>query len=263
MMSTQISTPSLFRCFQSLLTFIFVSICLFLLAILTFLTLRKHLMPISHLVISMPLGFPLSFNPENDSTNFPSHLVSSINLSDTISEKSPLDIYHHSYRIELLCYSPRSYRNRQIGSFFVQLILYSTSNQIIIEHSRLILFPYESEIVHIIRTLILLPLSIFRIDYDQWKIKQILIERLTNQEKSKSSIQMVQLKIIPSVFQLDQCSIHFHVLNLTGFVYFFLYYPIITGCLSIFVLFSIYMTFYLIITGLTMLNQMTKSQKKD
>ncbi len=257
------STPSLFRCVQSLLTFIFVSICLFLLSIFTFLTLRKHLMPISHLVIPISFGFPSLFNPQIDSTKLPSYLVSSINLSDSMYDKFPLDISHYPYRIELHCYSPRSYQNRQLGSFFVQLILFSTSNEIILEHSRLILYPYQSDIVRLIRTILFLPLSILRIDYDRWELKQILIERLINSEKTKNTIEMIQLNIIPSSFQLDQCSIHFHILDLTGLVYFYFYYPILTGCLSIFVLFSIYMTFYLIITALTMLNQMTKTKKHE
>jgi len=260
-MSTNISTSSLIRCLQSLLTFIFVSICLFLLSIFTFLTIRKHLIPIKHLIIPVNLGFPSSFNPKDDLTNFPSYLVSSINLSDPMYDKFPLDISQHSYRIELICSSPRSYKNRQLGSFFAQLILYSTTKQLIIEQSRLILFPYQSDIVRLIRTIIFLPLSIFHIDYDQWKLKQILIERLINYEKSKNFIEIIQLNIIPSSFQLDHCSLHFHILDLTGLVYLYIHYPLLTGCLSIFVLFSIYMTFYLIITGLTMLNQMTKSKK--
>jgi hypothetical protein len=220
-------------------------------------------MPISHLVIPISFGFPLSYNPKIDSTNIPSYLVSSINLSDSMYDKSPLDISHYPYRIELHCHSPRSYQNRQLGSFFVQLILYSTSNQMIIEHSRLILYPYQSDIVRLIRTLIFLPLSIFHIDYDRWELKQVLIERLINTEKSKNMIEFIQLNIIPSSFQLDRCSIHFHILDLTGLVYFYFYYPILTGCLSIMVLFSIYMTFYLIITALTMLNQMTKTKRQD
>jgi hypothetical protein len=227
------------------------------------LTLRKHLIPISHLVIPIPLGLPSSFDLKNDSIKFPSYLVSSINLSDPMYDQFPLDISHYSYRIEFICSSPRSYTNRQLGSFFVQLILYSTTKQLIIEHSRLILFPYQSDLVRLIRTWIFLPLSIFYIDYDQWKFKEILIERLINHEKSKNFIEIIQINIIPSSFQLDQCSLHFHILDLTGFVYLFLNYPIITGCLSICVLFSMYMTFYLIITGLTMLNQMTKSKKRE
>ncbi len=262
-MSTYINTRSLTWCLQSLMTLIFVSIGLFLLSILTFFTLRKHLIPISHLVMPISFGLPSSFDLQNDSTKFPSYLVSSINLSNPMYDKTPLDISHYSYRIEFICYSPRSYKNRQLGSFFVQIMLYSTSKQLIIEHSHLILFPYESEIVRLIRTFILLPLSIFHIDYDQWKLKQILIERLTNDDQLKNFIELIQLNVIPSSFQLDQCSIHFHILDLTGLVYLFLNYPILTGCLSIFVLFSIYMTFYLIITGLTILNQMTKYKKKE
>jgi hypothetical protein len=217
-------------------------------------------MPISHLVIPIALGFPSSFNPTHDANNIPSYLVSYVNLSDRMYDRNPLDISHHSYRIEFICHSPRSHRNRQLGSFFVQLLLYSTSNQLIIEHSRVILFPYQSELSRLIRTIIFLPLSIFYMDYDQWNLKQILIERLTNHEKSKRSIEIIQLNIIPSSFQLDQCSLHFHVLDLTGLAYSFINYPLLTGCLSICVLFSIYMTFYLIITGLTMLNQMTKKE---
>jgi hypothetical protein len=94
-------------------------------------------------------------------------------------------------------------------------------------------------------------------------LKQILIERLINSDELKNTIEVIQLNIIPSSFQLDRCSIHFHILELTGLVYFYYYYPILTGCLSIFVLFSIYMTFYLIITALTMLNQMTKIKKHE
>ena len=263
MTSSNISARSVFRCFQSLLTFIFVSICLFLLSVLTFFTLRKHLLPISHLDIPIPLGLPPSFNPKNDAQNFPSYLVSTIDLSDPMYEKSPLDISYHSYRIELHCQSPRSYQNRQLGSFFVQIILSSTSKQLIIEQSRLILFPYQSEIVYWIRTMIFLPLSILGIDYDRWNLKEILIERSNYQEKSKNLLEVIQLNVIPSSFQLDQCSLHFHILDLTGIVYFYMYYPIITGCLSIFVLFSIYMTFYLIITTITMLNQTSKVKKDE
>lgn len=263
-MSTNFSAYSFIRCLQSVLTIVFVSICLFLLSILTYFTLRKHLMPLSRLDIPISFGLPASFDPKNDSmfykssTISPPYLVSYINLSDTMYDKYPLDISHHSYYIEFVCHSPRSYRNRQLGSFFIQLILYSTSNQLIIDHSRLILFPYESEIIRLIRVLIFLPLSIFRITHDQWHLKQILIERLINPEESKRFIEIIQLNIIPPAFQLDQCSLHFHIRDLTGLAYSFINYPILTGCLSICVLFSIYMTFYLIITGLTMLNQMTK-----
>lgn len=259
-MGTYISTRSLIRCFQSLLTFIVVSICLFILSILTYFTLRKHLMPTSHLVVPIALGFPSSFNLKTDAINSPPYLVSYRNLSDTLYDKSPLDISQHSYRIEFTCHSPRSYRNRQLGSFYVQLLLYSTSNQLIIDHSCLILFPYQSELSRLIRTIIFLPLSIFHIDYDQWNLKHTLIERLINHEKSKRFIEVIQLNIIPSSFQLDQCSLHFHILDLTGLAYSFINYPLLTGFLSIFVLFSIYMTFYLIITGLTMLNQLTKKE---
>ncbi|CAF3398743.1 unnamed protein product [Rotaria sp. Silwood1] len=244
-MGTYLSTRNVFQYTQSLVTFICGSICLFLLAILTYITLRKHLLPISHLVIPMPLGFPSSFNPKDDSiflkssTNFPSYLVSYINLSDAMYDRYPLDISSHSYRVEVNCYAPRSYRNRQLGSFFIQLILNSTSKQIIIEHSRLILYPYESDMIRLIRTIIFLPLSIFHIDYDRWHLKQILIERLNNHEKSKRFIEIIQLNIIPSTFQLDQCSIHFNIRDLTGLVYFFINYPILTGCFSICVLFSI------------------------
>lgn len=261
-MSTYISTRSLIRCFQSLLTLIFVSICLFLLSIVTFLTLRKHLLPISHLIIPISFGFPSSYNVQTtNSTSFPSYLVSSINLTDPMYDKTPLDISHHSYRVELLCSSPYSYRNRQLGSFFVQLILFSTRKEIIIEHSQLILFPYQSEIIRLIRVFIFLPLSIFNIDYNQWKFQKVLIERLINHEKSKNFIEIVQLNVIPSSFQLDQCSLHFHILDVTGLIYLYLKYPFLTGCFSTFFLFSIYMTFYLIITGIKMLNQMSKSDK--
>ncbi|CAF4109770.1 unnamed protein product [Rotaria sp. Silwood2] len=223
-MGTYLSTRNLIQCTQSLVTFICGSICLFLLSILTYVTLRKHLLPISHLVMAMSFGFPPSFNPKDDSiflkssTNFPPYLVSYINLSDIMYDKYPLDISSHSYRVELNCCSPRSYRNRQLGSFFVQLLLNSTSNQLIIEHSRLILFPYESDIIRLIRLFIFLPLSIFHIDYDRWYIKEILIERLNNHEKSKRFIETIQLNIVPSTFQLDQCSIHFYIRDLTGLI---------------------------------------------
>jgi hypothetical protein len=263
-MSTYISTRSLFRCFQSLLTFVFVSICLFVLSILTFLTLRKQLIPVSHYVIPISFGFPSSFDPKtNTPTNLPLYLVSSINLSDPMYDKSPVDISHHPYSVQLTCSSPYSYINRQHGSFFVQLIVYSTTKQLIIERSQQILLPYQSEIVRLIRIIIFLPLSLFNIDYTKWKFEKVLIERLITYDTSKNFIEIIQLNIIPSSFQLDQCSLHLHILDLTGFVYLFLNYPFITGCLSIFVLFSIYMTFYLIITGLSMLNQMTKSKKKE
>ncbi|CAF0776968.1 unnamed protein product [Rotaria sordida] len=223
-MGTRFSTRNLIQYTQSLMTFICGSICLLLLSILTYVTLRKHLLPTSHLIMPMSLGLPPSFNLKDDliflksSTNFPSYLVSYINLSDTIYDQYPLDISSHSYRVELHCYSPRSYRNRQLGSFFVQLILNSTSHQLIIEHSRLILFPYQSDIIRLIRTFLFLPLSIFRIDYDRWHLKEILIERLNNQEKSKRFIEIIQLNIIPSTFQLDQCSIHFDIRDLTGLI---------------------------------------------
>ncbi|UJR36537.1 hypothetical protein I4U23_029257 [Adineta vaga] len=265
-MRTIYSTPSFIRCFQSILTFIFVSICLFLLSLLTYFTLKKHLIPVSHLVIPISLGLPKDFDPKMDidssksSTHFPPYLVSYINLSDTLYNQSPLDISRHPYTIELVCHSPRSYRNRQTGSFFVQIILHSTTDQLIIERSRLILYPYQSEIVRIIRTLIFLPFSIFNIDYDRWYLQQILLERLTNGDQSKSFVEKIQLNIIPPSFELDQCSLHFHICDLTGLVYSFVNYPILTGCLAIFFLFSIYMTFYLIITGLTLLNQMTKTE---
>ena len=258
-MSVSENTRSLFQCFQSLLTLIFVSICLFVLSILTFLTLRKHLMPISQLVLPVSFGLPSSF----DMKTSPTYLVSSINLSDPIYQNTPLDLSDHPYRIEFICNSPRSYTNHQLGSFFVQLILSSTTKELIREQSRLILFPYQSNLVRLIRTLMFLPLSIFHIDYDRWVFKEVLIERLVDSNPSKRFLEFIQLNIIPPAFQLDQCSIHFYILDLTGFVYFFLNYPIITGCLSIFVLFSTYMTFYLIITGLTMLNQMTKIKKKE
>ncbi|CAF1080748.1 unnamed protein product [Adineta steineri] len=224
-MGTNYSTRSFIQCFQSILTFVFVSICLFLLSILTYFTLRKHLMPISHLVIPISFGLPKSFDPNNDSNflkssiNFPSYLASYNNLSDPMYDKSPLDISQHTYSIELICNSPRSYINRQLGSGFVQLILYSTSNEKIFEHSRLILYPYQSEIVRFIRTIIFLPLSILHIDYDQWYLKEILIERLNNHDISKDPIEVIQLNIIPSSFQLDRCSIHFHIRDLTGLIY--------------------------------------------
>ena len=195
----------------------------------------------------------------------PNYLVSSIDLSDSSWEKSPLDISQQSYRIELHCQSPRSYHNRQLGSFFIQLILRSTSNELIIERSRMILFPYQSELVRLLRTLTFLPLSFFGQDYDRWEWKEILVERLIKQNKSREFLGHIQIQTIPSSFQLEQCSLHFHVLDLTGLVYFFLYYPILTSCLSICVLFSVYMTFYLIITALTMFNQMTTigAKKKE
>jgi hypothetical protein len=84
------------------------------------------------------------------------------------------------------------------------------------------------------------------------------MERLANSDTSKRSVEIVQLNIFPSSFQLDQCSIHFYILDLTGLAYSYIHYPILTGCLSIFVLFSIYMTFYLIISCLTLLNQIAK-----
>jgi hypothetical protein len=175
-MSTDLSTCSLIRCIQSLLTFTFASICLFILSILTYFALRNHLIPTSHLVIQVPLGLPPSFHPDEGSifikppTTSPLYLVGYVNLSDTIHEKSSLDISHYSYRIELTCHSPRSYINRQLGSFFVQLILYSSSNKLIIEHSRLILFPYRSDIIRLIRTFLFLPISLFYSNYDQWNV---------------------------------------------------------------------------------------------
>lgn len=263
MMSTYFTTSHLIRCFQSLLTFFFVSICLFLLSILTYFTIRKHLLPVSHLVLPVSFGLPPSFHSENHSMKLPNYLVSSINLTDPIWEKSPLDISQQPYHIELHCQSPRSDHNRQLGSFFIQLILTSTSNQLILERSRMILFPYQSRLVHFLRTLMFLPLSIFGNDYDRWEWKETLIERLIKQEKPNDYLGLIQIHIIPSSFQLEQCSLHFHILDLTGLVYFYLYYPILTGCLSIFVLFSVYMTFYLIITALTMFNQMTNTKTKE
>ncbi|CAM4876953.1 unnamed protein product [Rotaria socialis] len=227
-MGTSLSTRNLIQYTQSLFTFICGSICLFLLSILTYVTLRKHLIPISHLIIPISLGFPPLLNSKPDfnflkpPTNIPSYLVSYVNLSDTMYDRYPLDISSHIYRIELSCDSPRSYRNRQLGSFYVQLILYSTSNEIIIEHSRVILFPYQSDIIRLVRTIIFLPLSIFRIGYDRWHLKEILIDRLTNHEKSKRFVEIIQLNIVPSSFQIDRCSIHFNIRDLTGLAYFFI-----------------------------------------
>lgn len=258
-MGTYFSTRNLIQFLQTLLTFIGGSICLFLLSIVTYFTLRKLLLPIPHLAIPISLGLPSSFSAKDESmllkssVNTLPYLVSYTNLSDPMYERFPLDISTHAYRVELICHSPRSYRNRQIGSVFVQLLLYSTSHDLVLEHSRSILFPYESDIVRLIRTFIFLPLSIFHIDYDKWHLYETLIERLTNHEKSKSYIEIIQLNILPSTFQLDQCSLHFHIRDLTGLVYFYLNYPIITGCFSVCVLFSMYMTFYLIVTGLSML----------
>ena len=260
-MGTNLSTRSLIQLIQIFLTFICVSLCLFLLSILTYYTLQRHLIPITHLDIPIVFGFPPTFHSNEESIfvqsppNHLSHLISYTNLSDPMYDRTPLDISDHSYSIELICHLPRTYRNRQLGSFFVQLLLYSTSKQLIIEHSRLILFPYQSELIRLLRTLILLPLSIFHIDYDRWHLKQILIERLINHDKSKRYVDIIQLNIIPPTFQLDQCSIHFHILDLTGFAYLFVNYPILTGGLSIFIFFSTYLTFYLVITSLTMLNQ--------
>lgn len=265
-MGTTHSTPRWIRCLQSMLTFIFVSVCLLLLAILTYFTLRKHIMPTSHLVIPISLGLPADFDPKtnamfaNSPNTYPPYLVSYVNLSDTLHNQPALDVSRHPYGVELVCYSARSYRNRQLGSFFVQLVAYSSSNQVIAEHSRMILYPYQSEIVRLARTVLFLPLSIFHLDYDRWHLKQVLIERLTTDDKSKRFLERLQLTVIPSSFQLDQCSLHLHIRELTGLVYSFINYPILAGCLSIAVLFSIYMTFYLIVTGLTLLNQMQKAE---
>lgn len=270
MMGITLSTRNLFQYTQSLITFICGTICLFLLSILTYFTLRKHLIPISHLIIPISFGFPPSFDSTSSINilktpppDVPSYLVSYVNLSDPLYERYPLDISSHVYRVELNCDSPRSYRNRQLGSFYVQLILHSTSKQIIIEHSRIILFPYQSDIVRLIRTLIFLPLSIFRIDYDRWHLKEILLERLANHDKSKRFVEIIQLNVIPSTFQIDHCSLHFNIRDLTGLVYFFINYPILTGMFSIGALFSMYMTFYMIITALSLLNRTQTTIKTE
>ena len=255
-MSASIGTLSVFRCVQSVLTCLFVSICLFLLSILTYVTLRKHLMPVSHLIIPVPFGLPS--NSAQPPTDFPAYLVSRVNLSDTFGEHSSLDIASHAYRIDFECHSPRSYINRQLGSFFVQLALHSNTGQLIVEHSRLILFPYQSDIVRLIRTVLLLPLSLVGVDHDRWHFEQTLVDRLTSDALSKRFMQVIQLNIYPPSFQLDQCRLHFHVLDLTGLVYSFIHYPILTSCLSTVVLFVIYMTFYLLIASLSVLNQMTR-----
>ena len=255
-MSASIGTLSLFRCVQSVLTCVFVSICLFLLSILTYVTLRKHLMPVSHLIIPVPFGLPSS--AAQPPTGFPTYLVSRVNLSDTFGEPYSLDIASHTYRIEFECHSPRSYINRQLGSFFVQLTLHSNTGQLIVEHSRLILFPYQSEIVRLLRTVLLLPFALAGVDYDRWHVEQTLVERLTSDARSKRYMQLIQLNIYPPSFQLDRCRLHFHVLDLTGLVYSFIHYPILTSCLSTGVLFVIYMTFYLLIASLSVLNQMTE-----
>ena len=253
MSPSSFSIRCLFRCLHSFLTLIIVSLCLFVLSILTYITLRKHLMPVSHLIIPLPLTLTTL------SSNSITTLISHVNLTDPMNNYYPLDISSHSYRVEFDCYVPRSYINRHVGSFAVYLTFYSSSNQLIIEQSRLILFPYQSDIVRLVRTILFLPLSIFHLIDDRWHCEQILINRLSNDEKSKRFLQLIQMKISPSTFQLDQCQLHFHVLDLTGLAYSFFHYPILTGCLASCILFSIYMTFYVIITGLAMLNQTNKN----
>jgi Putative adipose-regulatory protein (Seipin) len=264
-MGTYLSARSFLQCIKSVLTLMLVSICMFALSILTYVTLRRHLMPVSHLIVPVPLGLPSSFRPSGAAemitqaaNHLPAYLASQVNLSQTFDHQPPLDIVSHSYRIELDCHAPRSYINRQLGSFFVQLSLYSKSNQLIVEHSRLILFPYQSTIIRLVRTFLLLPVTLVYPGYDQWHCQETLIERLSHQESSKRYLEMVQLNVYPSSFQLERCTIHFHVLEVTGLAYSFIHYPIFTGFLSMCVLFSIYMTFYLIITGLSLLNQTNK-----
>jgi hypothetical protein len=243
-MTIAFSTRSAFWCIQSLLVFTVISICLFLLSIFTYFTLRRHLTPVSHMIIPMPLGLPSSFHSD--------YFVSRANLSDTSHEQFPLDISSRAYKIELDCRSPRSYINRQLGSFAVELRLYSSSDELILEHSRSILFPYQSAIVRLIRILAYLPWSFFLGHDDHWHCQQVLIERLVNHEHSKRFLQMIQLHVYPTSFQLDQCHVHIHLLNLTSFAYSFIHYPLLTSVLSICVLFSIYMTFCVIIVAFTL-----------
>lgn len=258
MMSRTLTIRNVLQCIHSLLTLTFVSICLFILSILTYLMLRKHLLPSSHVIIPLPLGFPLTNLNRNDLSNqFPSHLFSHVNLTDKIDYRHSIDLSRYTYQVEIDCRCPRSYRNRQLGSFFIHLLLYSNSNQLIVEHSRFILFPYQSEIIRLIRIFLSLPLTLLRLADDQWNWKEILIERLHNEDKTKNILEQIHFIIYPSTLQIDQCQIHFYILDLTGLAYSFVHYPYLTGCLSICVLFSIYITFYLIITGLTLLNSST------
>ena len=247
-----VSTQSVCRYVCSFVTFALVSLGLFFLSIVTYLLLRKHLMPISHLSVPLPLSRP-SLSLSTD------YLISRVNFSDPINDYYPLDVSTHSYRVQIDCYAPRSYINRHLGSFSLQLQLFSSSKEILVEHSRLVLFPYHSTIVRLARTIVFLPLSIFHWFDDRWHYNEVLIERLKTTEISKRFLNEIELKIVSSAFQLDRCRIDFHILDLKGLTYSFFHYPFVTGCLASCILFSIYMTFYIVISALTMFNQANKN----
>lgn len=262
MKSSSSPNSSVLRYFQSLLTFAFVSLCLFFFSIISYIVLRKFLLPISHLTVPMPLGLPISDkNRIDSSSHWPSSLVSYVNLTDRWDHPYPLDLFKHSYRIELECHAPRSYRNRQLGSFFVHLMFFSSSNQLIIEHSRLILFPYQSEIVRLTRTILSLPLALINWHVDQWSFNEILLDYFQSKDKSNRYLEQIRLIISPSSFQIDRCEIDFQVLDLSGLTYALVYHPILAGVLFILFLFSIYMSFYLTLIALSLIN--TRNNKID
>jgi len=249
-MSISVNTRLIIRCCQSLLILIVVSICLFILSIFTFLIIRRQFMPIEHLSLPIKFGLPSTFNREQ---SIPSYVVSSINLTDSF------DLSIYPYQVEIHCNSPRSYMNRQHGSFYFQMKLISATNEFIIhEQSRLFHLPYQSDLVRIVRTLIYLPLALLSFDFDRWILNEILIDRL----KSKYSLDFIEITLLPSTFQLEQCVLHFHLTNLTGFIYYFTYYPFVTSCLSIILIFSVYMSVYLFLTGVSIVYQMIKNNKQ-
>ncbi|CAF0768869.1 unnamed protein product [Didymodactylos carnosus] len=267
----------IFRFLQSFVSFLFASVFLFCLSLITYITTKKHFIPTSKLDVNVPLGLaPIILSSIrtadytiHTSPVIPAYLVGFVNL--TQYKLAQLDSRYH-YQVELECSVPKSYINRQLGSFIAQILLRTKPNPsydddvtrfgaIIADHSRSIIFPYESNIIRIARYLLFLPLYIFYFSTDIYRIKTIIIERLILE--SSSYIELIQLNILPSTFQLISCQLHFHILDLTGLTYSFIYYPKITGVITVFVLFSLYMTFYLSIAGLTFINKVLLTDDKE
>lgn len=249
-----ISSENLARCIYSLISFSIVSLCLFFLSILSCFILRRYFLPVTTVDIPMPLGLP-SFDQDAiyPSDEWPSSLVSSINLTDQLLN---IDISTNSYQVQLDCSVPRSYRNRQIGSFFVHLTFSSKSKEIFVEHSRLILFPYQSNIVRFVRILLNLPLTIIGWYDDYWYFQETLIERLHERKKPKNPIETIRLSVFPSTFQIEHCRIHLNMLDLTRLTHFFIDYPLLSSVFVIFVCFSIYICVYLFLLAVSMIRSM-------